>query len=59
MAERTVVARARCWPVPQGVDYLWGHPAELLLAALTRVALADVEDAWQRAANGRRLVLIP
>jgi len=24
-----------------------------------RVALADVEDAWQRPANGRRLVLIP
>ena len=111
------------------VDYLWGHPTELLLAALTRgefslkaagprlipigesagpaislpatalrsaalgilgggfppmnilmdaynqamaraasgklridterVALADVEHAWQRTANGRRLVLIP
>ena len=111
------------------VDYLWGHPTELLLASLTRaefsmrasgprlipigesagpaislpaaalrsaglailgggfppmnilmdayhqamaraasgelridterVALADVEHAWQRAANGRRLVLIP
>ena len=111
------------------VDYLWGHPTELLLAALTRaefsmkpagprlipigesagtaislpgaalrsaglsilgggfppmnilmdayhqamaraasgelridterVPLADVEDAWQRSAHGRRLVLIP